>query len=87
MLKCSSLSGRYRSKCTFEKEAINFDILYLYHSSSGITLNLLIAGLLSDESRPDAILEVDDEEKYLLFLFLFLFFMECFLFLIEEELF
>ena len=68
MLDCSSLSGRYSSKCSFAKEAIDFDILYLYHLSSGTTLNLLIAGSLSDESLSDVVLVADEEEEeYFLF--------------------
>ena len=87
MLECSSLSERYSSKCSFAKEAINFDVLYLYHSSPGTTLNLLIAGSLSDELLSDVVLEADDEEEeYLLFLFLFLLFLECFPFLLGEKL-
>ena len=87
MLDCSTLSGRYSSKCSFAKEAIDFDILYLYHLSSGTTLNLLIAGSLSDESLSDVVLVADDEEEeYLLFLFLFLLFLECFIFSEGEKL-
>ena len=75
MLECSSLSGRYSSKCSFSKEAIDFDILYLCHSSPGTTLNLLISGLLSDESLSDVVLVADEEEEeYVLFLFIFLLF-------------
>ena len=68
-------------------EAIDFDVLSLYHSSSGTTLNLSIAGSLSDESMSDVVLVADKEEKeYILFLFLFLLFLEYFFLLIGEEL-
>ena len=87
MLECSSLSGKYSSKCSFAKKAIDFDILYLYHSSSGTISNLLIAGSLSHELLSDFVLVADEEEEYLLFLFLFLLFLECFLFLEGENLF
>ena len=44
-----SLPGRCSWKSSFPKKTINFDILYLYHSSWGTSLNLLIASSLSDE--------------------------------------
>ena len=87
MLECSSLSERYSSKCFVAKGAIDFDILYLYHSSLDTNLNILIAGPLSDKSLSDVVLVAyEEEQEYLLFLFLFLLFLECFLFLIREEL-
>ena len=44
-----SLPGRCSWKSSFPKKTIDFDILYLYHSSWGTSLNLLIASSLSDE--------------------------------------
>lgn len=73
MLKCSSLSGRYSSKFSFPKEAIDFDILYLYLLSSGTTLNLLIIDSLSDEALSDFVLVAEEEEEeHFLFFFPFL---------------
>ena len=79
MLECSSLPGRYSSKCSYAREAIDFDILYWCHSSSGTTLNILIPGSLLDESLSDVVLVAyEEEEEYLLFLFLFLLFLNVF---------
>ena len=87
MLECGSLSGRYSSKSSFAKEALDFDILYLYYSSTDTNLNFLIAGSLSDKSLSGVALVADKEEEYILFLFLFFLLLECFLCLIGEKLF
>ena len=61
ILECSSMSGRYSSIFSFAKEAINFDVFYLYHLLSGNIMNLLISGSLLHESLSEAVLIAEEE--------------------------
>lgn len=55
------MSGRYSSIFSFAKEAINFDVFYLYHLLSGNIMNLLISGSLLHESLSEAVLIAEEE--------------------------